>query len=84
MKTVLSTKMLSLPQKELFLNSGLGLVEYDALKIELLDVEIPFDCQNYIFTSKNAVKAFLNQTKGLDYSKFNIFCVGGKTKQRSV
>ncbi|MER3319363.1 MAG: uroporphyrinogen-III synthase [Allomuricauda sp.] len=80
MKTVLSTKMLSLSQKELFLNSGLGLVEYDALKIEFLDVEIPFDYQNYIFTSKNAVKAFLNQTKGLDYSKLNIFCVGEKTK----
>ncbi|MCR9227790.1 MAG: uroporphyrinogen-III synthase [Flavobacteriaceae bacterium] len=80
MKTVLSTKMLSLSQKELFLNSGLGLVEYDALKIELLDVKIPLDHSNYIFTSKNAVNAFLKQTDGLDRSGFNAFCVGGKTK----
>ncbi|MBO0331026.1 uroporphyrinogen-III synthase [[Muricauda] lutisoli] len=80
MKTVLSTKMLSLSQKELFLNSGLGLVEYDALKIDFSDVEIPLDYNNYIFTSKNAVKAFLNQAKALDLSKYNAFCVGEKTK----
>lgn len=80
MKTVLSTKMLSLPQKELFLNSGLGLVEYDALKIELLDVKIPLDFVNYIFTSKNAVHAFLKQAMHSDPSRFNAFCVGEKTK----
>ena len=67
MKTVLSTKMLSPSQKELFLNSGLGLVEYDALKIEQLDVKIPFTHSNYIFTSKNAVKAFLKQTNCHNY-----------------
>jgi len=80
MKTVLSTKILTPSQKELFLNSGLGLVEYDALQIEFLDIEIPLHHQNYIFTSKNAVKAFLRQTEGLDKSKFNAFCVGEKTK----
>lgn len=80
MKTVLSTKILSLSQKELFLNSGLGLVEYDALKIELLDVKIPFDQSNLIFTSKNAVKAFLKQAQDLDTSNFSVFCVGEKTK----
>ncbi len=80
MKTVLSTKILTPSQKELFLNSGLGLVEYDALKIDFLKVKIPLDYCNYIFTSKNAVKAFLDQTEHLDKSKFNAFCVGLKTK----
>lgn len=80
MKTVLSTKILTPSQKELFLNSGLGLVEYDALKIEFLDTKIPLDHQNYIFTSRNAVHAFLQQTKGLDRSPFRCFCVGEKTK----
>ncbi|MBW8243144.1 uroporphyrinogen-III synthase [Muricauda oceani] len=80
MKTVLSTKMLSPSQKELFLNSGLGLVEYDALKIELLDVKIPFTYNNYIFTSKNAVKVFLNQSEGHEKSNFRAYCVGEKTK----
>ncbi|MBO0320859.1 uroporphyrinogen-III synthase [Muricauda sp. CAU 1633] len=80
MKTVLSTKILTPSQKELFLNSGLGLVEYDALKIDFLNVEIPLNYSNYIFTSKNAVKAFLNQVKSSNLSKFNVFCVGEKTK----
>ncbi len=79
MKTVLSTKILTLAQKELFLNSGLGLVEYDALHIEQMDTRIPLDAPNYIFTSKNAVKVFLNQTETVDQSKFNMFCVGTKT-----
>lgn len=80
MKTVLSTKILTPSQKELFLNSGLGLVEYDALKIELLDVKIPFNYTNHIFTSKNAVKVFLNQYEGLEKSRFRAYCVGDKTK----
>ncbi len=80
MKTVLSTKILTPSQKELFLNSGLGLVEFDALKIDFLNVEIPLDYNNYIFTSKNALIAFLNQLKESDVSKFNTFCVGEKTK----
>ncbi|WP_318343276.1 uroporphyrinogen-III synthase [Flagellimonas baculiformis] len=80
MKTVLSTKILTPSQKELFLNSGLGLVEYDALKIEFLDTKIPLGHQNYIFTSRNAVSAFLQQTKGLDRTVFRSFCVGEKTK----
>ncbi len=78
--TVLSTKILSPSQKELFLHSGLGLVEYNALDIEFLDVPIPNDFQNYIFTSKNAVKAFLKHFKKLDMSECNAFCVGEKTK----
>ncbi|UII77481.1 uroporphyrinogen-III synthase [Flagellimonas sp. HMM57] len=80
MKTVLSTKLLSPSQKELFLNSGIGMVEYDALHIEFLDIAIPDNYQNYIFTSKNAVKAFLNRSKHLDRNKCNAFCVGEKTR----
>jgi len=80
MKTVLSTKILTPSQKELFLHSGLGLVEYDALKIEFLNVKIPLGHTNYIFTSKNTVQVFLKQTDGLDRSKFHAFCVGDKTR----
>ncbi|RDY59942.1 uroporphyrinogen-III synthase [Flagellimonas nanhaiensis] len=80
MKTVLSTKVLTPSQRELFLNSGLGLVEYDAIKIEYLKVAVPLNHGNLIFTSQNAVKAFLKLTKGTDYSKFSGFCVGIKTR----
>ncbi len=75
--TILSTKKLSEAQKELLLNSGLGYIEYDAIQIELLDVEIDKAVEHAIFTSKNAVLSILN-------SKFKIqkcFCVGEKTKK---
>ncbi|MAU14818.1 MAG: uroporphyrinogen-III synthase [Muricauda sp.] len=80
MKTVLSTKILNASQKELFLNSNLGLVEYNAIKIEFLDTTIPFQYQNYIITSKNTVKVFLSQVDESQKEKFKIFCVGEKTK----
>lgn len=79
MKTLLSTKVLSPSQKELLLNTGLGLVEYNALEIEPLEVEIPLDWKNLIFTSQNAVKVFLAQTQGGDLGRFKAFCVGEKT-----
>lgn len=81
MKTVLSTKILTPSQKELFLNSGIGLVEYNALKIRFLDFKILEEYSNYIFTSKNAAKSFLKEIGGLDKSKSHAFCVGEKTKR---
>lgn len=84
MKTVLSTKLLSLPQKELLLNAGMGLVEYNALTIKFPKVEIPLAQGNYIFTSQNGVKAFLkavtaHKTK-INTKYLSCFCVGEKTK----
>lgn len=81
MKTVLSTKILSHSQKELFLNSGIGLVEYNALKFEFLEVTIPPHFTHLIFTSKNAVRAFLEQSDKLQFVTYQVFCVGGKTKK---
>lgn len=74
--TVLSTKKLSPTQKNLLLNAGLGLVEYDSIKIEFLDFH-PKDelIKNAIITSKNAAKAVVK--KGLKLQ--NCFCVGEKT-----
>ncbi|WP_420321069.1 uroporphyrinogen-III synthase [Flagellimonas sp.] len=80
MKTVLSTKILTPSQKELLLNSGIGFVEYNALEFEFLDVEIPADHSNLIFTSKNAVKAFLQQSDDSNFSNYHAYCVGEKTK----
>jgi len=81
MRTVLSTKVLSHSQKELFLNSGIGLVEYNALKFNFLEVDIPQHITHLIFTSKNAVRAYLGQSPQLQGSKHKVFCVGEKTKK---
>ena len=73
---VLSTKTLSLSQKELLLNTGISFVEYDAIKIEFSPVKIPSKISNAIFTSQNAVRS-LEQSK---VTIENCFCVGPKTK----
>ena len=77
MPTVLSTKKLALNQKELLLNSGIGLVEYDAINIKFIDFNLESKTiQNAIFTSKNAVKAI--EKRNLQFE--NCFCVGEKTR----
>ncbi len=77
MKSVLSTKVLSLSQKALLSDFKINLVEYDAISIEFIEFEITDEYKNYIFTSKNAVRAFLNKKKN---TEINCFCVGEKTK----
>ena len=75
MPTVLSTKILAKHQKELFLNSGLGLVEYNAIRIQPKDFSVQKKVGNAIFSSKNAVKAV--SAKNIEIQK--CFCVGEKT-----
>jgi uroporphyrinogen-III synthase len=75
MKSILSTKKLSNSQKQLFLNAGLSLVEYNAIIIEAVDFELSSEkIKNAIFTSKKAVKAVLGKVE-----IENCFCVGEKT-----
>ncbi len=76
MPTVLSTKKLALNQKELLLNSRIGLVEYDAITIKFIDFKLEDSkIGNAIFTSKNALKAI----EGKNIEVENCFCVGEKT-----
>lgn len=76
MPTVLSTKKLALNQKELLLNSRIGLVEYDAITIKFIDFKLEDSkIGNAIFTSKNALKAV--EGKNIEFD--NCFCVGEKT-----
>ena len=74
--TILSTKKLSLAQKELLLNAKINFVAYDAVKIDFKDFTLPAKADNYIFTSQNAVLSFLKKGGVLNA----VFCVGLKTK----
>lgn len=81
MKCILSTKKLNSEQRNLFRNDEVTLVDYDAIQITFVDFEIPENAKNIIFTSKNAVKAFLTKyDTNLYKTKYTIFCVGKKTK----
>ncbi len=76
MPRVLSTKILAQNQKELLLNAGMSIVEYDAIKIKF--PEFPLEenkIKNAIFSSKNAVKAIEKKALNIE----NCFCVGTKT-----
>jgi len=76
MSTVLSTKKLSLSQKHLLLNAGIGLVEYDAIQIEFINFKTDNQAfKNAVITSKNTAKAILK----MDLKIENCFCVGEKT-----
>lgn len=75
MPTVLSTKKLSESQRNLLLQAGVGLVEYDAIAIEPLDFEVEGHIENAIITSQNAVKAMLDKEIEIE----NCFCVGERT-----
>ena len=81
MSSVLSTKKLWPNQKELLLNSGIGLVEMDFISILPLDFEIPEIPANLIFTSKNAVKIILDHPKIQELRQSHVFCVGEKTAE---
>lgn len=79
MSTVLSTKILSPAQKQLILNAGIGFVEYNAIKVNLLKFDWDKKTANLIFTSKNAVQSVLKNITPQELSSFSIFCVGEKT-----
>ena len=79
-KTILSTKILSTPQKELLLNANQNFVEYNALNMEFLSFKIDAEYDYYIFTSQTGVNAFLNNNNGTKLAEKKIFCVGDKTK----
>ncbi|QQX77509.1 MULTISPECIES: uroporphyrinogen-III synthase [Aequorivita] len=76
MPTVLSTKKFKENQRSLLLQAGVSLVEYDAIKIELIPFEIPEIVENAIFTSQNAILAIQNS----EFRIQNCYCVGKKTK----
>lgn len=75
MHTVLSTKKLEPHHVNLLLNKGIALVEYNAIKIDLLGFEISSPVENAIITSKNAARAIIRQKVSIT----NCFCVGEKT-----
>ena len=84
MKSILSTKKLTSAQKNLILGAGFSVVEYDAIQIEFLDVELPKNLKNLIFTSKNGVQAFLKVQPDLNTETFSCFCVGSKTENSLI
>ena len=77
---ILSTKRLSASQKQVFLKSGLEIIDYDAIQIQFIDFEAPKIIENAIFSSKNAVISFFSHHNIASCVFEKAFCIGGKTK----
>ena len=90
--TILSTKILKPYIKNQLTENDFNVIEHDFIKLEILPVtgvkEILLShLPNYIFTSKNAVKAFIQITTankiGIN-KKTNFFAISGETQQALV
>lgn len=77
---ILSTKILSVNQKQALLNEGFLVTEADFIKTENTNFELKSVNDNLIFTSQNAVRSFLQNPKSEELKSKNVFCVGIKTK----
>lgn len=75
--TILSTKILNESQRELLLNTGIGLVEYNAITINFKPFKVPKVIKNAIFTSQNSVLSIEHKALNIEHC----FCVGSKTAQ---
>lgn len=74
--TLISTKLLSEAQQELLLNTGIGIVSYDALRVEKLPVlTAEMNTKFIIITSSNAISALAT----LEKEAHHLLCVGSKT-----
>lgn len=81
MKSALSTKKLSPSQRDLLINAGVSLVEYNAINIEFVPFRSVSNIENAIITSQNTVLSIQDSaqmTGGIRIQ--NCFCVGEKTK----
>ncbi|WP_276389150.1 uroporphyrinogen-III synthase [Eudoraea chungangensis] len=79
---ILSTRSLSEMYQRRIIDVGAEYQEYDAIEIEYLDFTWNSSFVNLIFTSQNAVEAFLKNPNSKDYQaiRYKCFCVGSKTK----
>ncbi|MFN0082917.1 MAG: uroporphyrinogen-III synthase [Ferruginibacter sp.] len=86
--TILSTKILKPYIKDQLVENDFNVVEHDFIKIEIVGAPlakqiVTTHLPNYIFTSKNAVKAFIRFTttnKIVINKKANFFALSGETQ----
>ena len=79
--TILSTKLLSLIQKQELVKVNIHIIEADFIKTENTSFEIKNLNKNLIFTSQNAILSILQHPKIDELKQKTVFCVGLKTKE---
>jgi len=79
--SILSTKTLSVEQRQVFLDADFDLLEQDFIEIENKNFELKNINTNLIFSSQNAVLSLMEQNGWEMLKSKNVFCVGEKTKE---
>jgi uroporphyrinogen-III synthase len=77
---IVSTKILTLTQKQELMKFGLEVIEVDFIKTENKAFELKDLNESLIFTSQNAVHSVLSDPKWEELKTKNVYCVGLKTK----
>lgn len=78
--SILSTKTLSVEQRQVFLDANFDLLEQDFIEIKNNLFELNSINNNLIFSSQNAVLSLMEQTGWEVLKTKPVFCVGIKTK----
>ena len=78
--SILSTKTLSVAQRQAFLDADIDLLEQDFIEIENNNFELKEINTNLIFSSQNAVLSLMEQKDWQKLTSKSVFCVGEKTK----
>ena len=79
-KKILSTKKLSVTQKELLNNFTVDEIELIEIAFNT-SIKLTSPIKNAVFTSKNAVIGIFNQFSSDELQFENVYCVGDKTAQ---
>lgn len=79
--SVLSTKTLSIEQRQAFLDANFDLLEQDFIEIKNNLFELNKINTNLIFSSQNAVLSLMEQNGWESLKTKPVFCVGIKTKE---
>ena len=80
MKTVLSTIKINKNLENSLKENNIELTQYDFIKTEIKNFDIPKKYKNWIFTSKNAVNAVFSSKYKINYKNYNYYCVGENTE----
>ena len=79
--SILSTKTLSVAQRQAFLDADIDLLEQDFIEIQNNNFELKEINTNLIFSSQNAVLSLMEQKDWQRLTSKSVFCVGEKTKE---
>jgi uroporphyrinogen-III synthase len=79
--SILSTKTLSVEQRQVFIDADFDLLEQDFIEIKNTFFDLDKINSNLIFSSQNAVMSLMEQSGWEILKEKMVFCVGIKTKE---